>query len=165
MPEVKQGWSSAACVVGFALAMGSGCMPLVRPFTDELQGSPRVTTPSVETVQAEATTPRVATRDFEESQRAPVSGAVSHTPLYFEDPYEADSNPDDHFAWDAKDYWQLVYWRGRFLVNAVIFPVVAVLNPPWRVMESDGVPGPRMFGEMHDAARIDPEANGKGAGG
>lgn len=135
------------------LVAAAGCQLAVNPFEDEFAGQPRVTTPSVDGVLAAGKTAVIFTRPMEPSECVPQDGTVLHTPLYFEDPYEVNGSDDGQFAWTGQDYWQWVYWRARFLLNAVLFPVSAVVTPPGTVMASDGRPGPRAFGERHDAQR------------
>jgi len=135
----------ASCLVG--------CSVRVNPFKDEFQDEPPVTTPSVDMVRAAHVAPRMPVRAFEQVQRVAEEGAVRHGPIYFEDPYEENGSEDGRFSWTWEDYWQVFYWRGRFLVNAVIFPVRAVLTPPWRAMVSDGHLEPRTFGELHDPVK------------
>jgi hypothetical protein len=82
-----------------------------------------------------------------------MDGTVTHGPLFFEDGFEDQGSEDGQFAWTGEDYLQMFYWRGRFLVNALCFPVSAVVTPPWVVMASDGEPSRRIAGLNHDAAR------------
>jgi len=139
--------------VAAMIALIPGCHLAVHPFTDEFAGRPAVTTASVEGVRAAAKSDLVLTRTSPSREIAPEDGTVSHGPLYFEDPYEESGSEDGHFAWTAEDYWQWVYWRGRFLLNAVAFPVSAVVTPPWTVMVSDGNLNDRAWGEKLDAGR------------
>jgi len=140
-----------------SLAMGvaffsAGCQLAVNPFKDELVDQRNITTASVDGIRATEReyTPRHATGASWEIR--PEDGTVAHYPLYFEDPYESSGSEDGKFAWTWEDYWQILYWRGRFAVNFLILPVTAVMTPPWTVMASDGYLSPRAFGEKHDAA-------------
>ncbi len=130
-----------------------GCQLAVNPFADEFHNQPRVTTPSVDGVLAAGKSAPQMTRPLTPAERCPQDGTVPHTPLYFEDPYEENGSEDGQFAWTSEDYWHIFYWRGRFLVNALLFPVKAVITPPGSVMASDGQLGRRAFGELHDAQK------------
>ncbi len=131
-----------------------GCRLVQNPFVDELAGQREVSTPSVDAVRAAA-----VQSGFVESHGQPkslpmIDGSVTHGPLYFEDPYEDTGSDDGKFAWTGEDYLWMFYWRGRYLVNAVAFPVSCAVTPPWTVMVSDGRPSQRAFHEQHDAVRM-----------
>lgn len=130
-----------------------GCKLGQKPFTDELADQRSVTTPSVDAVRAASVQPSAFETHGEAKTLPMTDGSVTHGPLYFEDPYEDTGSNDGKFAWSGEDYLWMFYWRGRYLVNAVAFPVSAVVSPPWTVMVSDGSPSPRAFGEQHDAVR------------
>ena len=93
------------------------------------------------------------TRDFSVTQVPVQDGTVLHLPLYFEDPFEDKGSEDGRFAWTGEDYFQILYWRGRFLLNAVAFPISATVTPPWVVMESDGRLSRQILWKDHDATR------------
>lgn len=137
----------------FAFLSCCGCTLLVHPFRDELANEPPVTTASVETVQNSKATRSVQQRDWPAEELYAQNGAVQHHPLYFEDPYEDKGSDDGKFAWTYEDYVQLFYWRGRFLLNTILFPVSVAVTPPWTVMESDGVLSRQALRWDHDAER------------
>jgi hypothetical protein len=143
-------------VTGLAVltAWGSGgCSLFVNPFTDELAVRPAVTSPSVEVAWEVRAEQPVLRRPYERFEIATVDGTVTHGPLYFEDPFEDKGSEDGKFAWTGEDYLQMFYWRGRFLVNTVFFPVSAVVTPPWVLMASDGNLSRQALGMDHDAER------------
>jgi hypothetical protein len=105
---------------------------MVKPFRDELAGQQQMTTASVEGARAAKTTPTARQRDYDLYELHAEKMGVTHGPLY---------------------YLQLFYWRGRFLLNTVFFPVSAVVTPPWTVMESDGRLSRQALGYDHDAER------------
>ena len=124
---------------GIALFCISGCNMFNNPFRDTGPSQVVLTHPSVEGYRAiEVAESKPLMRPHQEMTCAPNSGAVTHGPLYFEDPYEEKGSEDGKFAWTSEDYLHVFYWRGRFLLNAVFFPVSAVVQPPWRDVESDG---------------------------
>ncbi len=131
-----------------------GCQLMVRPFHDEFVVHPvSSTTASVDGIRAADTHPVIRERGHAQTLRRSEDGTVTHGPLYFEDPYEGTGSDDGQFAWTGEDYFQIPYWRARFLLNAIAFPVSAVVTPPWTVMESDGRLSRRAWGEDHDAQR------------
>jgi len=131
----------------------SGCQLMVDPFRDELEGRQEMTTASVEGARAAKTTPAVRQRDYAAFELLAEHEGVTHGPLYFEDPFEDKGSEDGRFAWTGEDYFQIFYWRARFLANAIAFPVSAVVTPPWTVMESDGRLSRQALGYDHDAER------------
>jgi hypothetical protein len=71
------------------------------------------------------------------------SGTVLHRPLYFEDGVEECGSFDGQYAWTGEDVGYAFLGPVWFLANAVTFPIEAVIDPPWAVMASDGVPACR----------------------
>jgi hypothetical protein len=126
----------------------------VNPFTDNLEGEPAVTTPSVTAVRSAEGEPTQPQRSYARMSVTAKDGTVTHGPLYFEDAFEDASGEDDSFAWTGEDYFAWFGGGGRLLINTAFFPLSAAVTPPWVVMTSDGQPGRRVFGlEAHDAAR------------
>jgi hypothetical protein len=156
-PAEKGGVPRAAYPPVLALLVSavlqSGCQLMVNPFKDELVGPPSATTASVDGVRAANAAPSVRQRGYAPVEIHAESGAVTHGPLYFEDPYEEKGSADGQFAWTREDYFQAAYWRGRFLVNVLLFPISAIVTPPWTVMESDGRLSRQALGMDHDAQR------------
>jgi hypothetical protein len=126
---------------------------MVNPFHDELAGPQAMTTPSVEGARAATTAPSLRQRGYAPVEIHAETGAVTHGPLYFEDPYEEKGSEDGQFAWTGEDYFQTAYGRGRFLVNVLLFPISAIVTPPWTVMESDGHLRRQALGMDHDVQR------------
>jgi len=152
VPVASRSW----CVAFFAgvASVLSGCQLVQNPFADELASQRGVTTPSVDAVREAAVKPTAVQAHGEAKTLPMTDGSVTHGPLYFEGPFEDKGSDDGKFAWTGEDYLWMFSWRGRFLLNAVAFPVSAVVTPPWTVMVSDGRPSPRAFGEQHDAERL-----------
>jgi hypothetical protein len=82
-----------------------------------------------------------------------MDNAVTHAPLYFEDPYESPACDDGRYAWRGTDYWYMAYGPARWMANGLLFPVSVIATPPWLLMESDGVAEQRICCEQHDARR------------
>jgi len=143
----------ARAVLGTSVIFATGCQLMVNPFRDELEGRQEMATASVEGVRAAKTTPSVRQRGYASFELRSEDLGVTHGPLYFEDPFEDKGSEDGRFAWTGEDYLQIFYWRGRFLLNTVFFPVSAVVTPPWTLMESDGRLSRQSLGYDHDAKR------------
>jgi len=143
----------ARAVMGISVILTSGCQLMVNPFRDELAGRQEITTASVDGARAAITAPTVRQRDYAAFELQPENEGITHGPLYFEDSSEDKGSDDGRFAWTGEDYLHLFYWRGRFLVNTVFFPVSAVATPPWTVMESDGRISRQSLGFDYDAER------------
>lgn len=145
--------SAYAAVVSIWL-MAMGCAqdhPLhVSMFHDEHAHQPPVTTPSAMAVHAaETAEPSQLTRDHAALPVRIHDGTVLHLPLWIEDEHE---HPDagDSMELSGKDFLLLAYSPARFLVNLVIVPGRAFVNPPWEVTESDGRATTRYILAYHD---------------
>lgn len=156
-PETGRFRACRECAVVTMLALAApGCAMLSNPFRDELAGSTPATTPSGVGVRAAKVSRVAPQRRFQPVETGPSECRVTHAPLYFEDPSEVEGSEDGTFAWTGEDYWNFLAWRGRFLVNLVLFPVNFIETPMWTLMTSDGELAPRgPFQERHDAARAD----------
>lgn len=144
-------WSIGA--LSLLLAMSTGCQILFCPYHDEFAGRAPVTTHSVEIAYQQEAHPEPRQRDFAEAVVNTADGTVLHTPLYFEDSVEDKGSTDGKFAWTWDDFAFVPYWRARFALNAVMFPVSAIVTPPWTVMASDGELSKQALGYCHDAER------------
>ncbi len=134
-----------------ALTVGvTGCHMMVDPFTDAVSDGRSVTTPSVESARAVETTRSEAHRAFAAMELSARDGTVTHGPLYFEDADEA-AEGDDRFARTAQEYLSSFSWGGRFVLNLALFPISAMVTPPWMVMASDGYPSREVLGAHYDA--------------
>ena len=128
---------SLFCIAAIAWVT-PGCHLMVNPFTDELARQQVVTTPSADGVRAEEATTTGLKRSHARVEVATPSGTVTHGPLYFDSGLGKLDSDDGRFAWTCEDYLQLFHWRGRFLFDAAVLPIRAVVTPPCVVMESDG---------------------------
>jgi len=89
--------------------------------------------------------------------------AVTHWPVYFENPFVDKGNqatdpadrdaPDSRFESEAVDDLAAIYGHARFLLNIVGWPVSAIVTPPGAIMASDGRLSEGLLGYDHDAAR------------
>jgi len=137
------------------LGLSTGCQILTCPYHDEFADRAPVTTHSVDIAYEKEAPPQPEPRqrEFAETVVKTADGTVLHTPLYFEDSVEDKGSADGKFAWTWEDFVFVPYWRARFVLNAVMFPVSAIVTPPWTVMASDGQISKQALGYCHDAER------------
>ena len=97
-------------------------------------------------------------RDWPRVEIAAQSGAVTHWPLYLEDPFEdkGAGRADYRLGWE--DYVAMPYGYARFTLNWLMFPVSPIVTPPWTLMESDGDLSRQRLGYDHDATPVAPES-------
>lgn len=151
-----------------AAGLSTGCAHLNNPFVDSSEVVlDQLTTASAEGYKNKAEFDANTWRtDWQRATVYQENGAVSHWPLWFEDPFEDKGNrldtpanqdaPDDRFAWNYVDYLHMAYGPGRMLLNTALWPVSAVVTPPGTLMESDGDLSPSIIGNYdHDAAKSD----------
>jgi hypothetical protein len=100
-------------------------------------------------------------RGWPATSRQPLSGAVYHEPLYLEDPFVTkghgrtdDTHPRNVYRLGWEDWLAMPYGLSRFTANWLLFPVSAVVTPPWTVMESDGWVSEQFGGWDHDAVPV-----------
>jgi hypothetical protein len=148
----KGGLPATAALIVLTVTQGC-CQYFVDPFRDELANRPGITTPSVQVAHSAQVERTVLRRPYARTEVFVKDGTVTHGPLYFEDPFEDKGSEDGKFAWTGEDYLQMGYWRGRFLLNGVLFPVSVIVTPPWVLMASDGRLSQQALGMDHDAER------------
>ncbi|MFH1418812.1 MAG: hypothetical protein ABII12_11085 [Planctomycetota bacterium] len=160
----------AACVMVLSIVVFAGCAHTNNPWVDSgAMIESELTTASTEGyhVQSQVTPALQSRRDWPASDVRYENGAVSHWPLWFEDPFEDKGNafkdvedpgaPDTEFAVNWVDYFHIPYGPGRMIfVNAAFWPVSAVVTPPGTLMESDGRISKGLVWHDHDAKRCDP---------
>lgn len=158
--HLARGFCGVHWMLSFSLfaAVICGCQLVNNPFRDELAKEPPVSTASADAVRTRQVSDQITVRGFESMERVSADGTVIHWPTWFEEPYEENGSNDGKIAWTGEDYWHMVYWRARFLVELVVWPISAVVEPPWRVMASDGNLARRCCGELHDVERWDGKA-------
>ena len=148
----------AACSVALLLV---GCAHVPNQFRDD---APSVTaqldSPTVLDVKERGELAEPRSRGWEATTVSAESGAVTHWPLYFEDPFEDKghgrtdaTHPGDVYRLGWEDYVAFPYGLARFTANWLFLPVSAVVTPPWTLMESDGRLSRQALGYDHDATR------------
>lgn len=154
-----------AWLVGIGPALGivaltGGCQLWTSPYQDVLGQRPAPSTASVAGIVSAETSPSLRSRQYDVVESSAVSGAVTHGPLYFEDSHEDDRTDADGFALTGEDFLRPTYWQARFVLNTLLFPLHAVITPPWTVMVSDGHPSRRVWGWQQDSIELREEPNG-----
>lgn len=135
------------------LALTAGCKnpPMVNAYVDDSIPNQHWTTPSRDGILASGHEPTNRQR-FAEPRPAPhVSYDVPHYPLWWEDPFIAQGDRNDTFAWTWQDYLAMPYGLGRFMLNGLAQPVSVIVTPPGTYMVSDGCVDPDEH--PHDAVR------------
>jgi len=130
-----------------------GCQLLVNPWHDATALDSPVTTPSAELARAAEAKEFGCPRDFPAATTGTADGAVTHGPLYFEDPADDVGSEDGAFSWTGEDFLQMAIGPARFLMNGVFIPISLLDTPPWMVMSSDGEPSRTVVWQAHDAGR------------
>ncbi len=151
------------CAVVILIWFITGCAHSSNPWRDDLPPTNTATTASVQIargVSAEGTRPD---RGFVRLTITPTSGAVTHGPSYWPDPFEYRGSDDGQFRWTGEDYWAAYYGIGCNLVNTVLMPLRAVLTNPSTVMVSDGVSEPQRLGQYRDPKRLSDRMTEPGA--
>ncbi len=118
-------------------------------------------TPTAQDVRARVSPAEPHQRQWEPMVVHAADGAVTHWPLYFEDPFvdkgdgrtdETDPGNVHRLGWE--DYVALPYSFGRYTINWIFLPVSAIVTPPWTLMESDGRLSKQLLGYDHDAIPV-----------
>lgn len=153
--------SSLAIGIG-ALLAGAGC---AHNYWVEDSPSARVdwNSPTAADVYARMTAGDVRVRNWPVTTPLMESGAVTHSPLYFEDPFEDKGSGHDgenryRIGWE--DYVAMPYGLARHMLNWFGLPVSLVVTPPWMKMESDGRLSRQILGYDHDAIGAGVESHG-----
>lgn len=164
-------WAWLAAGLSCCLFLAVGCNHVNNPWVDSgALVDQEMTTPSTEAYVRRAeqsTASPQPQRVWRQSEVYCENGAVSHWPLWFEDPFEDKGNsfkpkadrdaPDTEFAWNWVDYLHMGYGPGRMIfVNTAGWPISAVVTPPGTLMESDGKIDKGLVWYDHDAKRSDP---------
>ncbi len=150
--HVGQSPTYGAAVILIGLV--TGCAHSSNPWRDDLPATETATTVSVQVAQAVSAEGTRPDRGFVHLTIAPTSGAVTHGPSYWPDPYEDRGSDDGQFRWTGEDYWAAYYGIGCNMINTVLWPLYAVVTPPDTVMVSDGVSERQWPGWYHDPERL-----------
>lgn len=147
----------------------SGCAHIPNQFRED---GPSVSaewdSPTAADVKSRTAAAESNCRDWELATVSVESGAVTHWPLYFEDPFvdkghgrTDETHPFDVHRLGWEDYLALPYCLARHTANWLLLPASAVVTPPWTLMESDGRLSRQLLGYDHDATRAS-EATSEG---
>lgn len=166
----RSGWSSSVknttCLAAVAAAVClGGCAHSPNQFVED---GPSVfvswNSPTADDVLEHTPPAEPRQRDWEPKTVTMRSGAVTHWPLYFEDPFvdKGDGRTDEthpgnvhRLGWE--DLVAVPYGLARHTVNWLFLPVSAIVTPPWTLMVSDGRLSKQALGYDHDATRATPD--------
>lgn len=149
------------------LVMLAGCASVPNQWRDDGPAMQQDwMTPTEADVRARFEPSVTAQRDWPQAHVIIASGAVTHWPLYFEDPFVdkgSGNGPFDEMGTGRNEYrvgWQdcvaPLYCYARYTMNWLALPFFsAPATPPWTLMESDGHLSKQALGYDHDAARAD----------
>ncbi len=161
--QPRYGRTAQVVAVIILIGLVTGCAQWSNPWRDDLPAAETATTASVQiarAVSAEGTRPD---RGFVQMTIAPTSGAVTHGPLYWPDPYEDRGSDDGQFCWTGEDYWAAYYGIGCNMVNTVLVPLRIAVTNPGTVMVSDGFSERQSLGQYRDPQRLSKRNNESGA--
>lgn len=159
--------NSIVIAVLTALPVVTGCTHVNNPFVDSSEAVlPELTTASADGFRGAADGQYIRVqRAWDSSVVYQENGAVSHWPLWFEDPYEMRGNrprdgadydaPDSEFRLNKHDFIHMSYGPARMLINSVAWPVSAIMMRPGTLMESDGNVSRDIVDGPADATRSD----------
>jgi len=147
-------WAAGFGAAGALLAL-TGCAHIPNQFREDGPAAvDELESPSSIDLYARFKPNAQRTREWQQICTKQENGAVTHWPLYFEDPF-VDKGTDRtgrdcyHLGWE--DAVAAPYCFARFTLNWIAVPVSLVVQPPWLVMESDGVLSKQLLGYDHDA--------------
>jgi hypothetical protein len=147
----------AVCHSLLAVVLLAGCAHVPNQWRED---GPATTeeweSPTARDVRANYAPAEQRHREWDAAPLAAESGAVTHWPLYFEDPFEDKGHGREglnkyHLGWE--DLIAVPYGYSRYTLNWLTFPVSAIVPPPWTLMESDGRLSRQALGYDHDATR------------
>lgn len=162
--------TSCLCAV-VPVCLLSGCAHVENQFRED---GPAVdaewNSPTAADVYARFEPAAARMRPWEVTPTQSESGAVTHGPDYFQDPFEdqgaaaapVGGSPSalsgeitgrgrEHRI-DWVDAFATPYGYARYTLNGLFLPVSMVVTPPWTEMESDGVLSEQALGPDHDPA-------------
>jgi hypothetical protein len=157
-------------VGAIGVTLAGGCARIPNLFREDGPAAREpLDSPTAAHVYASQEPVAIREREWSTAHLAPASGAVSHGPLYFEDPFEDKGAGRSDYRWGWEDYVAMPYGFFRYLLNGAALPVSLIVTPPWSEMESDGRVSRQLLGYDHDAepaarrrareARSDTDAN------
>lgn len=154
----KKLWVSLA--IAWVAAM-AGCAHVPNQFTEGRAVDPSLAqSDTAADVYARFQPAKTPPRNWPQMHMQAESGAVTHWPLYFEDPFEDKGHGREginkyYIGWE--DYLALAYGYPRYTLNWIALPASAVVQPPWMAMESDGRLSRQALGMDHDATPLGSE--------
>lgn len=154
--EILRRLRRPACSLLPGVMLLAGCAHVPNQFAEDGPASrSTLESPTVQDAFASYQASKQRDRGWQPTVAAAESGAVTHWPLYTEDPFEdkgtdRPDGPNKYFiGWE--DYVALPYGIARHTLNIIGMPVSMVVQPPWTLMESDGELSKQCLGYDHDA--------------
>lgn len=148
--------SLAALGAGW-LFLSAGCAATPNQWREDGPAATQTwSSPTVAAIESQYEPAEQRHRQWREMTVADAGGAVTHWPLYFEDPFVDKSHGRTgknkyHLGWE--DFVAGPYGYARHTLNWMFWPVSGIVTPPWRLMESDGELSEQALGYDHDAER------------
>jgi len=141
------------CILHFSFCILFGCSHVPNQWREDGPSvDAKFESPSETDIRANYEPAELRHRDWETATVSTESGAVTHWPLYSEDPFEDKGHGRRDYRLGWEDYVAMPYGYARYTLNWLFFPVSAIVTPPWTLMESDGVLSRQALGYDHDAA-------------
>lgn len=148
-PRAAIGWT---IVLSGALTLAGGCAAIHNQFREDgPAAAAELNSPSAADILERCQPAPARFRDWELMPIGSEPGAVTHGPLYFEDPFEDKGRGDPQYRMGWEDFVAAPYCYARYYLNLIALPVSAVVTPPWTAMESDGRLSRQLLGYDHDA--------------
>ena len=141
------------CILHFSFCTLFGCSHVPNQWREDGPSvDAKLESPSESDIRANYEPAQQRQRDWQPVTVSAESGAVTHWPLYFEDPFEDKGHGRSDYRLGWEDYVAMPYCYARYTLNWLMFPASAVITPGWLLMESDGVLSEQALGYDHDAA-------------
>jgi len=142
------------CILHFSFCVLFGCSHVPNQWREDGPSvDAKLESPSESDIRANYEPAELRHRDWETTTVSAESGAVTHWPLYLEDPFEDKGHGRGDYRLGWEDYVGMLYGYSRYTLNWLVFPVSAIVTPPCTLMESDGILSRQALGYDHDAAR------------
>jgi hypothetical protein len=146
------------CILHLAFCMVAGCAHVPNQWREDgPSAGADLQSPTVADIRTRYEPAELRRRDWEPRTVSAESGAVTHWPLYFEDPFEDKGHGRSDYRLGWEDYVAMPYGYARYTLNWLLFPASVIVTPPWTPMESDGILSRQALGYDHDAAPADQE--------
>ncbi len=142
-------------LIALIACVGVGCSQMPKMYVDDSPAAQHSgESPTSADIKARYAAAEPRSRGWDQRTIAPSAPAVTHGPLYMEDPFE-DKGTTYRYRLGWEDWVAVPYCYARFTLNYLMLPVSAVVTPPCTVMESDGELSEQLLGYDHDAKPVE----------